>query len=481
MALISNSKTVTLDSNGVLSFTQEGDYSFNYLNNKVQILLEDGQTTNLSTSQYDGIKKLSIGAGAKVTISAVELVGLEILGTTGSLNITGLTFSEAGPDGSFETSVNLDTVLGSMIANRGIAATVAALGGGADAFKMLWDYLDDAYVAGNNYYDLPLNENFVRLGVEYARYLDAGGEPLIDVIGKYAADTDGDGIPQRSQSLHDNLLGNLDTATVNDRFGANPTLLAELKALIPDAYEVRGVFSGNQSDLGGAGHDSVRAFDYDRGWNRPDYIEHAFGKVDALASDDRNLDGIDEQMFYGTGNSNDAFNIVRHEGAGVELALKAKEFGPNGGDYSAANVEVVDGIAHYNVSTGVSPDNAARADWSFDWAATVLPHGTDDAFTFKLKIDTDASEGVNLIEIPVAPLATGPGAGLVQGSTNIAFGSILSQIDADPNQDGVQPYAFGPGEFNVALEAWDGGTLIADNHIVAHVGGVGWDTGWDFA
>ena len=79
--------------------------------------------------------------------------------------------------------------------------------------------------------------------------------------------TIGDGIPQRSQSLHDNLHGNFNSVTLQDRFGSNPALLDKLKALIPDAYEARGVFSGYQSDIGGAGHDSVRAFDYDRGWD----------------------------------------------------------------------------------------------------------------------------------------------------------------------------------------------------------------------
>src|SRR3712207_7191530 len=48
----------------------------------------------------------------------------------------------------------------------------------ADTFKVLFDYLDDAYVAGNNYYNIPLNEAFVRLGVEYTEYLADGGEAL---------------------------------------------------------------------------------------------------------------------------------------------------------------------------------------------------------------------------------------------------------------------------------------------------------------
>jgi hypothetical protein len=189
--------------------------------------------------------------------------------------------------------------------------------------------------------------------------------------------------------------------------------------------------------------------------------------VDPIASDDRNNDGVDEQMFYGTGNSNTNFNIVRHEGAGVELALKAKEFGPNGGDYGpGAITRDADGTAHYTVSAGASPDNANRADWSLDYAATVLAAGADGNFDFKLLIDLDETEGTDLVEIPTTMFA-----GLEQGSTNYAF--FRSTIDTDDSTDGVQPYAFGPGEFDIVLEAYDEGTLIASNKIVVHVDGFG--------
>ena len=54
--------------------------------------------------------------------------------------------------------------------------------------------------------------------------------------------------------------------------------------------------------------------------------------------------------------------------------------------------------------------------------------------------------------------------------------TIKSLIDGDPNTEGFQPYAFGEGEFDIVLEAYAGTTKIAENKIVVHVGGLGWDS-----
>lgn len=448
------SKATVILSGGNLHFTQGGDYTINYLpSGNVQIKLDGGKATILKPAEYASITSFSFAPGASLN---------------SPIKINGVTFIEAGPGGPFEINLNLDNLLGNLISTNGIAWTVDNLvinGSQTDTFKVLWDYLDDAYVAGNNYYNLALNETFVRLGLEYVDYLEAGGEPLTFVTAKFQADTNANGIPQREQSMHDNLLGNLTTASVQDRFDG--ALEAELLALIPDDYGDRPYYDGNEPQVGGAAHDAVRAFDYDRGWDRPDYIDLGFGKVDPIASDDRNNDNVDEQMFYGTGNSNDGFNIVRHEGAGVELALKAKEFGPNGGDYDSGNYSYdVDGVLHYHVNTGASPDNPNRADWSLDYAATVLPQGADESWQFKLFIDIDEADGVNFVEIPMTAFA-----GLTQGSSNYGFNSIRNAIDIDDGTAGVQPYAFGVGEFDILLQAYVGGSLIASNHIVVHVDG----------
>ena len=103
-----------------------------------------------------------------------------------------------------------------------------------------------------------MNEAFVRLGVEYAGYLEAGGTPLLGVVAKYTADgADAGTDPDRVQSLHDNLLGNLDIASMMDKFlgagdgGSNPSpipgLYDALYALVDaEGLVGRPIYSGNE-------------------------------------------------------------------------------------------------------------------------------------------------------------------------------------------------------------------------------------------
>jgi len=59
----------------------------------------------------------------------------------------------------------------------------------------------------------------VELGIEYAEYLQNGGTALTGVVAKYAPDgTDAGTNPDRLQSMHDNVLGNLDINSIIDKF-----------------------------------------------------------------------------------------------------------------------------------------------------------------------------------------------------------------------------------------------------------------------
>ena len=442
------SKATVIVTGGNLHFTQAGIYTIDYLpSGNVQIKLDGGKATILKPGEYAAITSFSFAPGASLN---------------SPIAVNGVTFSEAGPGGPFEINLNLDNLIGTLISTKGIAWTVDNLvinGSQTDTLKVLWDYLDDAYVAGANYYNIPLNETFVRLGLEYVDYLEAGGAPLTFVTAKYAADTNANGIPQREQSMHDNLLGNLTTAAVQDRFDG--ALEAELLALIPDDYGNRPYYDGNEPRVGGPVHDAVRAFDYDRGWDRPDYIDRSYnGLVDPLARDGG-------EMYYGDGNTIDDWNVVRHEGAGVELALKVKH---RGGDEYPEGLIDPNGVAHYQVLDGAQPGNPNRAEWNFDFAATDF--SADEDFTYTLELDIDPGPGETWITLysSAAPLDSALGDGSTfQNSTNIAFYRTL--IDSDPNTAGIQPYAFGEGEFNVRLSAYsvETGLLVATNEIVIHV------------
>jgi hypothetical protein len=429
-----------------LHFPQPGDYTIDYLpSGNVKIQVDGGHSYVMGAAEYASIKSFSFADGASLG---------------GPVQVNGVSFTEAGPGGPFEVSPNLDSLIGEMISTHGIEYTAEHLlinGSAADTFKVLWDYLDDAYVAGNNYYNLPLNETFARLGLEYAEYLEAGGEPLTFITAKYASDSNANGIPQREQSMHDNLLGNITTASIEDRFSG--ALEAELLALAPDEYQDRPYYDGNEPRVGGAIHDAIRAFDYDHGWDRPDYIDRSYnGLIDPLARDA----AAPNSMYYGNGNPVDDWNLVRHEGAQVELGLKVKHRG--GDEYAEASIGP-DGVAHYNVAAGPQAGSPNRAEWNFDFAAT--DYSPDTEFTYVVELDVDPGAGEDFVTIysSDAPLDTDFGNGSTfQNSFNVAF------VDTDPATPGTQHYGFGPAEFNVRISAYDGSQLVLTHEVIVHVG-----------
>jgi hypothetical protein len=446
-----NSKTVSISGDEGFVFKVEGDYIINFSESFVQVKLEGGQNTNISDAVFASVNDFDL-----TNIEHLDLVGINFIQ------------ANVGAGFNFAPDVNLNALLDSFLlmqdpqdatttvinpdAISDLLDRVTVNGSKIDAIKLVWDYLDGAYTQ-SGYYNAFVNEAFIRLGLEYVEYLDAGGEPLIDAIGKYVADNDADSIPQRSQSLHDNLLGNLAKVSIESR-NFSDALEAELLALVPDTYEARGVFSGEESAIGSDDHLSALAFDYDKGWDRPDYIFKSFGAVDARAID------TDGDTLFGDGNTTTGYNIVRHEGAGIELALKVKHRG--GADYAVESHDA-DGTAHYTVLAGLQPGTTNRGEWNFDFAGTVLAAGDDDEFDFRVFVDIDASEeGVNFVEFtpgdnPVHLYST-------QNSVNYAF------IDSDPLTDGHQAY-LGEGVFDIELRAYENGTenLIATNRVVVHV------------
>lgn len=120
-----------------------------------------------------------------------------------------------------------------------VAAVLATIQGhcvdAATAIAVVWTHLDNAYLTyGPN--DLATNEAFTRLGVD-ARYLSNGGVALVDVVAKYTVDgPDAGSNPDCSQSLHDNLLGNLGSGALTQRYGVT-ALHDTLVALIQSVHQ----------------------------------------------------------------------------------------------------------------------------------------------------------------------------------------------------------------------------------------------------
>ncbi len=205
--------------------------------------------------------------------------------------LSGFVEADDAPDGKFEPTVDLDTTIAGLIGpgmNMGtiLTAVQTELGSGATkamAIAQVWDYVDDNF----SYYNNLINEVGAKLGIEYAKYLNAGGAPLLNVVAKYAAD-DGDAgsEPNRLQSLHDNLLGNLNNAGLTDKLlgagqGSNPNpapaVYQEIVALLhasglSDLLD-RPVFSGTEGSV-----NTSLAWDQAHG-----YVSGASGQI--LATD----------------------------------------------------------------------------------------------------------------------------------------------------------------------------------------------------
>jgi hypothetical protein len=435
---------VDVDEYGVVHLNLDTTYSFD--EKKHFILLKadakGAPAVKLSkdaTFAAEDAHKLDFGDDLpdRINLSGIEFIGADTSGTGGA-----------------ETSVDLSDFLDTLFAETDAAGVMDILsinGSPADTFAVVWEYLDDGYV--DEGYFASVNENFVSLGLAYAEFLADGGTPLTDMIGKFTPD-DGDAndTPERLQSLHDNMLGNLGRGPIESRFGAGTpeaeALIAAVEAIDPDLLD-RPYYSGNESAE--AAYDAVREYDYDHGYARTDYVETFFGEVDARATE--NGDGI--EMIFGDGNSDDHYAVTRHEGAGVELALKAKLRGV--GDLDPNNVVYnADGTAVFTVEA--DPASTDRMEWNIDWAATVTEAGDNDTFQFKFLADVDGSAAEDFVDLTGTGGQYTDGVTKLQNSWNYGFflDSMFDTTDAE-------------GDYTVRLEAWDDGVMIAAQEIYLDV------------
>jgi len=203
------------------------------------------------------------------------------------------------------------------------------------------------------------------------------------------------------------------------------------------------------------------------------------------------------QMIAGSGIPADGFGIVRNEKEGVELGLKVHKRFDSPSQISHLDADgYADGELHFQVDDGPgNPPTNTRAEWNFDFSiATGLNGATTDLsdFTFKLKYDVDKTAATDfrvlVLEAEGSAQAVGQSgfqwvdqdfgvfinddegnANVTQNSENYGFGFIRDFIDDDPGTPGIQTYNFGPGTFDIVLEAYDGLKLIAANHMVVDV------------
>jgi hypothetical protein len=182
--------------------------------------------------------------------------------------------------------------------------------------------------------------------------------------------------------------------------------------------------------------------------------------------------------WVGAGIPATTFQRKRNFDAGVELAIKAQI--RQGPDIRSTYVDE-DGLVHIEVPTGTQqvPPTPSRAAWNFTFSYDVALDPNNPPLSQwdgQLWIDLDPSEKTKYLKLTltqggaiqpnpclerdfngyrwrsgntvVIPDDEGT-QHVTQNSQNYAF--YTSLIDTDPSQQGVQPYTFGPGEFDVVM------------------------------
>lgn len=488
---------------GVLTLTLDGPYTILPAADGAAALRLLGASHILSATELDGIRGVVVENGVTLEIASDVLDGRTIAftgknGGAGAVNISGVTVTQA----TIGTPVAIDVDLRGISFGDG-SPDVTVNGNVRDWILARWAVLDTAYgqiaqVGGTDDTPLPetivvpgattvgeakliVNTAFVKLAATYADYLEDGGAPLTDFIAK-AAET-------RTQLIHDNLLGNGSSAAIDGR-GFPAEIEAQLRDLLPDWVEERPVVSGNHSENFNAAHREALAIDWQKGFERPDYVR-SFDQatIDAI--------GINEAGYVhiGTGNTPDNYVLERHEGAGVEVGLKVHFRG--GADIPPAGESGPDGVVHFNVPEGGGTGTSWQpALWSFDFSVLAAINGQDTTlddflFTFKIDIDPSAATQFVVLELrgsngntPWIDVATGKvfipdeekattgdnSALISQNSLNFGFNHIRDLIKVEEGER----YDFGEGEFDIILSAATRGNdsvELASTHIVVNVVG----------
>ncbi len=226
-------------------------------------------TTNV-TITIDGSNDEPVIGASSITSAVVaessDLPGFDQAGPNGAFQLAPSLAAQVAGNSAVTTEMNGLATNPSDVHNTLLTIESQLHVNEATAIAIVWNELNTAYVtAGANQPNI--NQAFVYLGVEYATYLKNGGTPLTDVTAKYAADANNDGIPDRDQSLHDNLLGNISVgriaAALRQRSDPDPDPdRADITAVDGDLLN-RPYASGNEGDPGNA---AAHAFDVTAGY-----------------------------------------------------------------------------------------------------------------------------------------------------------------------------------------------------------------------
>lgn len=466
---------VNIDGDGKIIITDGVPVTLNETSDSF-VFSRDGHRT--VTVEKSLISEIAISSEAQVNVAPET--SLDVFSGNGTVNVTGVTFEPAAKVGAPNSLDSVPDIKPMILQAHNNGLKVSVNGNEADTIKALWDYWDEGYVRDfpNSYTSLEINSATIELGIRYLEYLgypdklDEGGPAFTDIIAK-----GGNG---REQTLHDNLLGNLTYASVTDRRFEDEVEESFLDR-IPLDIQNRPWVSGYAGDVGNTAHDVARAFDYAQGWDRDDWIDYVLsGTVDEAG-----INPVNDYLYFGRSNTTDNFNIVRHEGAGLEIALKAKVRGGGGEDYEALEYDE-DGVAIFNVEPGAGSANGwTPAKWSFDYSIVSGLNGSDlelGDLVFVLSIDVDPGEDNSpitftltyddgkLVWISDNDLRLGGDEispeNVEQNSFNIGFNHIIPLVNEIVGGD----YLFDEGKFDIKISAYLDEVELVANSIQVNVG-----------
>ena len=207
--------TLNIDGSGHLSYTVTDNFPAS------AALVNDEGTDTLTGINILHFADMNVDlSGPVVTSGPGDAAG----SATEAISLDGIPGADQTANFRLEPVINYDAAIVSLLAAHptdmhavltGLQALLPSGSGFAEAMAIVWDYVDDNF----SYYNTVINEVSARLTVEYALYLQGGGAPLTGTAAKYTPDGgDAGTAPDRYQSLHDNILGNVNGAGLIDKF-----------------------------------------------------------------------------------------------------------------------------------------------------------------------------------------------------------------------------------------------------------------------
>lgn len=218
--------SVALSGDGTATFsgTATGNITMTVDGDGMATFVRGSVTASLKPSTND-IHKLTVGSGMTLLaleddVSAMEQIDLV---SGGLLRVT-TSFEDLSADNQSLKSADISkvTVNGAHGPDAIWASVSVTSGEIADKFKLFWVTGDEKYYAALYSEEPPLtqdkavNDANLELSIIYAEYLKGGGTPILDVIQTKVAGGVEDW-NERQQTLHDNLLGNLNDLAITSR------------------------------------------------------------------------------------------------------------------------------------------------------------------------------------------------------------------------------------------------------------------------